>query len=98
MFADLIAQRNLSRNFIRPLVTASSFIEMICGAFLAFGIFREITLYLLAVDMLLVAFMFGLLKPLWDMSHYFPRFVLLVLLLLLPPEWDKFHLGFLFNF
>ena len=76
----------------KPVMTASiyisSFVELTCGGLLILGLFRSVALYLLSADLLLVAIAFSLIKPMWDMQFYFPRIVFIVLLLLLPPQWD----------
>lgn len=70
----------------------TSYIELICGFLLITGLFRKIALYLLGIDLLIVSFGHGLIEPIWDLSHVIPRAVLLIALLLLPQEWDKWNL------
>src|SRR4051794_3029566 len=65
-------------------VTLSSYTELIAGALLVIGLFTPWALYLLSADMLAVALSFSLIKPMWDMQYYFPRLILIVLLLLFP--------------
>jgi len=62
----------------------TAYTELICGLLLFFGIFRDIVLYALCIDMLIAAFGFSYLKPMWDMKHFFPRFILLCIQLFLP--------------
>ncbi|GAB4446782.1 MAG: hypothetical protein OHK0036_00140 [Bacteroidia bacterium] len=62
----------------------TAYTELICGLLLFFGIFRDIALYALCIDMLVAAFGFSYLKPMWDMKHFFPRFILLCIQLFLP--------------
>src|SRR5438309_762897 len=69
-------------------IYVSSFAELIAGALLIMGLFRSVALYVLAGDLLLVGLAFSVIKPMWDMQFYFPRLVLVVLLLLLPADWD----------
>lgn len=66
----------------------TSWVELICGMLLIFGLFRKCALYLLGIDLLVVSFGHGLLEPIWDLQHVIPRAVLLIALLLLPREWD----------
>jgi uncharacterized membrane protein YphA (DoxX/SURF4 family) len=96
-FSDLMAQRNISKQRVKPFVMLSSYLEMVGGGFLIVGLFREYTLYLLSLNMLLVAIGFSLLKPMWDMGHYFPRLILLLALLILPSTWDWFCADMLFR-
>lgn len=70
----------------------TSYIEMIGGFLLIIGLFKKITLYLLALDLLIVAFGHGLMEPIWDLSHVMPRAVLLASLFLLPDSWDKWKI------
>jgi uncharacterized membrane protein YphA (DoxX/SURF4 family) len=76
------------RSFLKPVVAISSGVEMIGGILLALGIFRDITLYALAGDLVFVALAFSSFKAMWDMGFYFPRLVLIAALLLLPAAYD----------
>lgn len=70
----------------------TSFAELIGGLLLVLGLFRNYTLYALGLVLLIVSFGHGLSSPIWDLSHVFPRAVLLIALLLVPQQWDKLHL------
>jgi uncharacterized membrane protein YphA (DoxX/SURF4 family) len=70
----------------------TSYVEMIGGFLLIVGLFRKQALLLLAVDLLVVSFGHGLLEPIWDLSHVFPRAMLLITLFLAPLQWDRYHL------
>lgn len=70
----------------------TTFAELICGFLLVIGFFRNYALYALGAVLLIVSFGHGLSSPIWDLSHVFPRAVLLIALLLLPQEWDQWHL------
>jgi uncharacterized membrane protein YphA (DoxX/SURF4 family) len=70
----------------------TSYIELICGFLLIAGFFRKIALCLLGIDLLIVSFGHGFIEPIWDLSHVIPRAVLVITLLLLPQEWDKWSL------
>jgi len=65
-------------------VYITAYTELICGILLFIGIFRDYALYILCLDMLIAAFGFSYLKPMWDMKHFFPRFILLSIQLFLP--------------
>lgn len=67
----------------------TSLVEWIGGFLLIAGLFRLTALYLLALDLLIVSFGHGLIEPIWDLSHVIPRALLLAMLFLLPPEWDR---------
>jgi len=69
----------------------TSYVELIGGFLLVIGLFRNYALYALGIVLLIVSFGHGLSAPIWDLSHVFPRAVLLIALLLLPEEWDKWQ-------
>jgi len=69
----------------------TSYVELICGFLLIIGLFRQYTCYLLAIDLLIVSFGHGLMKPIWDLQHVMPRAILLIVILLTPSQWDKWH-------
>jgi len=75
----------------------TSYVEMICGFLLIIGLFRQWALYLLAFDLLIVSYGHGLLEPIWDLQHVIPRAGLLLLILLLPKEWDRWNVDRLLN-
>jgi len=70
----------------------TSYIELIGGILLITGLFKKCALYLLAIDLLIVSFGHGLLEPIWDLQHVIPRAILLIVLFLLPQEWDKWNI------
>jgi putative oxidoreductase len=72
-------------------------VEFAGGIALILGFYTNYALYLLGIDLLLAAFAFSLLQPMWDMKHLFPRFILVITLLLLPDAWNKFSIDFLIN-
>jgi putative oxidoreductase len=78
-------------------VYVTSVIELSCGLLLIIGLFKYYALYLLGIDLLLVSFGLGLINPMWDVKHAWPRLLLLILLLLLPSSWDTFSLDYLLN-
>ena len=68
----------------------TSYVELIAGLLLVVGFKRDWALYALASVLVIVTFGHGLVEPIWDLSHVLYREVLLVTLLLLPKEWDRF--------
>jgi len=66
----------------------TSYIELICGAFLIIGFVKYYCLYLLGFDLLFAAIAFGVVEPIWDMKHIFPRLALLIFLMIIPSQWD----------
>jgi uncharacterized membrane protein YphA (DoxX/SURF4 family) len=76
----------------------TSYVEIICGFLLIIGLFRKYALYLLAIDLLVVSFGHGLLEPIWDLQHVMPRAILLITIMLVPQQWDRWNLDrFLFR-
>ena len=74
----------------------SCYVEFFGGFLLILGLFKNIALVFLGADLLLVALAMGMLNPVWDMKFVMPRFLLLILLLILPDEWDFFSLDYYF--
>lgn len=69
----------------------TSYVELIAGFFLIIGFFRKYSLFLLAIDLLIVSFGHGLMQPIWDLQHVMPRAILVTVLLLLPNDWDEWN-------
>ena len=70
----------------------TSYVELICGFLLIAGLFRRYALYLLAIDLLVVSFGHGFMEPIWDLQHVMPRATLLITILVIPSQWDKWNL------
>jgi putative oxidoreductase len=87
--------RNITSKWLIPVAAFTSWAEFLGGALLILGIFKYFALYLLGLDLIIVAVGFSFLNPIWDLRHVFPRLVLLSVLLLLPPQWDVFSLDHL---
>ncbi|MBL4625019.1 MAG: DoxX family membrane protein [Flavobacteriales bacterium] len=68
----------------------TSYIELIGGILLILGFCRDYALYALASVLVIITFGHGLVEPIWDLSHMMYRAILLITLLILPKEWDKF--------
>lgn len=66
----------------------TSYVELIGGAFLIIGFIKYYCLYFLGLDLLFAAFAMGIVEPMWDMKHIFPRLALLIFLLVIPSQWD----------
>lgn len=88
---DSFAQplRRLPRSLVSVGVILNSYIELIAGVLLVVGLLTTPALYLLAFDMVLVSIGFSIIKPMWDMQHFFPRFLLLLILLFLPASYNS---------
>ena len=70
----------------------TSYVELICGFLLIIGLFRKYAFYLLCINLLVVSFGHGLMQPIWDLQHVMPRAILMITLMLVPGEWDKWNL------
>lgn len=75
----------------------TSYIELICGALLIIGFVKYYCLYLLGFDLLFAAFAFGIVEPVWDMKHIFPRLVLLLFLMVIPSQWDVISVDYVWS-
>lgn len=73
----------------------TSYVELIGGFLLVIGLRTNYALYALASVLIVVTFGHGLAEPIWDLSHVMYRTILLVTLLILPKEWDRFSLDYL---
>jgi uncharacterized membrane protein YphA (DoxX/SURF4 family) len=69
----------------------TSYVEMICGFLLIVGLFKKYALYLLGIDLLIVSFGHGLIEPIWDLQHVMPRAILLITILLVPGQYDRWN-------
>lgn len=70
----------------------TSITALIGGSLLLAGLFTSIAYSLLCANLVATALGFGLLEPLWDLKHSFPRLILLAILMLIPSEWDAYQL------
>jgi len=75
----------------------TSYIELIAGLLVVLGLKRDYALYLLASVLVIVTFGHGLAEPIWNLSHVMYRTILLVTLLILLREWDKFSIDNFIN-
>jgi putative oxidoreductase len=89
---------NMNSTLVKIMAYITSYIELVGGFLLILGLFTKVALVLLGVDLLIVAIGLGMLTPMWDMQHAFPRLILLLILLVLPDYWNIFSLDELLNF
>ncbi|WMX12546.1 DoxX family protein [Aureispira sp. CCB-E] len=75
----------------------TSYVELIGGLLLVIGLKRDYALYALASVLVLVTFGHGYAEPIWDLSHVMYRAILLIALLLLPSQWDRFSIDYYIN-
>jgi putative oxidoreductase len=70
----------------------TSYVELIGGFLLVFGLFEYCALYLLGLNLIIASIAFGITSPIWDMRFVFPRLVLLLFLLLMPYTFHSWSL------
>lgn len=92
------SRRNISRPFVSLVAYYTSIVEFVGGILLMLGLLNNYVLYALGIDLLLVCFAFSFIEPMWDMKHVFPRFLLIIFLLLLPLEQNILSLDYLINY
>ena len=85
--------KNLLPDYITyPTAYYTSYVELIGGFLLVLGFKRDYALYALASVLVIVTFGHGLAEPIWDLSHVMYRAILLIALLIIPKEWDRYSL------
>jgi len=82
----------LPDGWLRPMILLSSYIELIGGLLLALGLLGVFPQLILGADLLVVAFVFSTSNAMWDMQFYFPRFIMIVFLLLVNQKADVYRL------
>lgn len=68
----------------------TSYTELIGGFLLIVGLFEYPALYMLGINLIVASIAFGINTPMWDTRFVFPRLVLLLFLLVIPPSWNLF--------
>ena len=87
----------LPRPLLRILVLSSSYIEMVGGFLLMIGLFKFAILSLISIDLVFVSIVFSYYTAMWDMQFYFPRFVFICILWIIPKANDIYSLDFVFS-
>lgn len=75
----------------------TSYAELLCGATLILGFATYWSLYILGLDMLFAALVFGLVEPMWDLKYIFPRLSLLIFLLIAPSQWNVISIDYIWS-
>lgn len=96
-FRSEAAIYQVPRWLLSLLAYYTSLTEFIGGALLLVGLFSDIALVLLIIDLILVSIAFSFIEPMWDTKHVFPRFIALIALLLLQSGNNPYSLDQLFN-
>ena len=88
---------HVPRTLLKIVAYYTSIVEFVGGITLLLGFFTSISLYALGLDLILVSFAFSYIEPMWDMKHVFPRFLLIIVLLMIPLQYRLFTLDHLCN-
>ena len=92
-----MAAIGVPRFFIVGGAYFTSYTELICGSLLIIGFAKYYAMYLLGLDLIIASIAFGIIKPMWDLQYAFPRLLLLLLLLMIPSQWDVISVDFLWS-
>lgn len=87
-YSDSFAEKGIPRFITVSGAIFTSYVEFIGGFLLIIGLFKYWALYFLGIDLILASLAFGIVTPMWDMRHVFPRLLLLLFLLIVPYSWD----------
>jgi len=75
----------------------AAWVELIGGALLFVGLLRDVALYLILSVLVIVTIGHSLESAVWDVQQMVFRTMALVVLLLLPPQWDMLRADSLFG-
>lgn len=92
-----INKNRLPDGLIYGISAYTSWVELICGFLLILGFFKFFAIYLLCINIIIVALGFSMAKPMWENNLVFIRLVLLIFLLVTPGSWDLISFDHLFN-
>lgn len=96
-FRDDAQRNNIPGPILTSIALYTSIAEFLGGILLLMGFLTNYALYALGLDLVMVAIAFSYLEPMWDMKHVFPRFVLIVVLLLIPEGYRQLSFDHFFN-
>ncbi|HWY37426.1 MAG TPA: DoxX family protein [Bacteroidia bacterium] len=96
-FEDEARRDHVPHFMLSIFVYITSFVELIGGVFLIIGLCRDYTLALLSADLILVSIAFSISQAMWDTKYVFPRFALIVTLLMMPDYWSLYSADNLFH-
>jgi putative oxidoreductase len=96
-YKPLLQQKGIPEIIIVAGIWVTSTAEFLFGLLLILGLFTQLSLYVLTIDVLLASAAFGIMRPMWDMQFVFPRLVSLIFLLLAPIQWNIFSLDLLIS-
>lgn len=88
-------KNNVPQFVLKASAIYTSVVEFFGGLLLLIGLFKNITLFFLGVDLVIVGIAFSMLEPVWDMRHVFPRVLMVFVLLILPHDWELISIDYL---
>jgi uncharacterized membrane protein YphA (DoxX/SURF4 family) len=91
-FTEDAERSHIPHALLSVVAYLTSCVEFLGGIMLLLGFGTTLALYALGLDLLLVSLAFTYMKPMWDMKFVFPRFALVILLLLMPDQYRFFSL------
>lgn len=92
-----LVRRGIPGLLIKPSIFISSWIEFLGGILLLPGLFMQPVLAILGLNLIGAAIAFSIARPMWDMQYFFPRFALLIFLLIAPTSWNIYSLDYYLN-
>lgn len=87
-------QNNIPKPLVVVVAYFTSLAELIGGILLILGLMTNYALYMLSIDLLLVAFSFSFVQAMWDLKFVFPRLAIVTTLLLIPENYRKLCLDY----
>ena len=89
--------KGLPKIFITIGAYYTSYANLICGFLLIIGFVKYYALYFIGADILMTAFAFSIIKPMWDMQFVFPRLALMIFFLIAPTYWDVISVDYVWS-
>ena len=89
--------KNIPRLLTKSAIYFSSYLELIAGVLLIFGLFTLPVYYILGFHFLILIATFSYLDSIWNTSLVFSRFILLLILLFMPLAMNVFSIDYLFG-
>lgn len=87
-------QNNIPKPLVVMVAYFTSLAELVGGILLILGLMTNYALYVLSIDLLLVAFSFSFVQAMWDLKFVFPRLAIVSTLLFIPENYRKFCLDY----
>ena len=95
-FRSEVAIYHIPTCVLTILAIYTSLVELFGGVLLIVGLFTQLSLLALSLDLLLVTFAFSLIEPMWNTKHVYPRVILISILWALQTKHPVYNLDTLF--